>query len=210
VALRVLELECVRGDELIFQHLSFAAEGGEILQILGANGSGKTSLLRILSGLSTASAGEVQWQVQPAGGNTSLEWSTQIHYLSHAGGVTAALTVEENLRYAMSLAERAPLASLADVLTRLDLRPLQATLCGRLSAGQRQRVALARLLLIPGCIWLLDEPLTALDAAGKALLEVLLCEHAAAGGLALVATHQTLDLTRARTRALLLNESRVA
>lgn len=202
--LRVINLECVRGDELIFQNLSFAIKGGEILQVLGPNGSGKTSLLRILSGLSCASAGQIVWQDRSPLDEPG-RWQSQIHYLSHAAGVTATLSVEENLRYAVALANRPLLSSLDDALAQVGLEHLRAVLTGRLSAGQRQRVALARLVLIPALIWLLDEPLTALDRAGKALVEALLTAHAAAGGLALVATHQALDIQHASLRTLQLS-----
>ncbi len=208
-ALSALDLECVRGDELVFSNLSFALNDGEILQVLGENGSGKTSLLRILSGLSAASSGELLWRAQPLSADPA-DWQSQLHYLSHAGGVTGALTVAENLRYASALADRGALNSLEDALARVGLWHLRDVLTSRLSAGQRQRVALARLVLIPATVWLLDEPLTALDRAGKVLLETLLTEHALTGGLALVATHQALTITRAPLRTLQLSPAVVS
>ncbi len=203
-SLKVRALECVRGDELVFTDLSFSLGGGEILQVLGENGSGKTSLLRILSGLSVANSGEILWQVPPRSA-APASWQSQLHYLSHASGVTGILSVEENLRYASALANRPSRNSLEDALAHVGLTHVRQVLTSRLSAGQRQRVALARLVLIPALVWLLDEPLTALDQAGKVLVETLLTEHALAGGLALVATHQPLVITRAPIRTLLLS-----
>lgn len=207
--LSVRSLECARGDELIFEDLSFEVSGGEILQVLGANGSGKTSLLRILSGLSTASAGHIVWQDRPVA-EDAAEWQSQLQYLSHAMGITATLSVEENLRYAIAIANRPLQNTLDDALARVGLHHVRRVQAGRLSAGQRQRAALARLLLIPALVWLLDEPLTALDKAGKALLESMLTEHAMAGGLALVATHQALTIAPISMRTLQLSRTPAA
>lgn len=199
--LSVSNLECLRGDETVLQRLSFNVSAGEILQVLGANGSGKTSLLRILSGLARASDGELQWGGRPLA-DIPDEWRQSLLYVSHAGGVTNSLTAEENLRFAVALAARPPLRPLDEALAAVGLAALRGAAAGRLSAGQRQRVALARLLLIPAEVWLLDEPLTALDTAGKALVESMLCAHAAQGGLAIVATHQALDLPNPLLRTL--------
>lgn len=202
-------LECLRGDEPVIDGLSFDVRGGEILQVLGANGSGKTTLLRVLAGLAQPDGGALQWReraldTQPA------DWRGTLLYVSHAGGVTPTLTVAENLVYAVALSGRPRRAPLDAVLQDMGLAPLRNALAGRLSAGQRQRVALARLLLIPAEAWLLDEPLTALDAAGKALVETMLVGHAARGGLAIVATHQALDLPAGLMRTLQLTSARAA
>ncbi len=201
--LEVRGLECVRADSLVFSALSFTVQGGEILQILGANGSGKTSLLRILSGLSQPTEGEFSWRGKGTAKDLQA-WQRELLYVGHVAGVTATLSVSENLRYALALSGRCARLSLPEAIARVGLPGYAAVLAGRLSAGQRQRVALARLLLIPAAVWLLDEPLTALDPSGKILLEAMLRQHAQVGGLALVVTHQTLDIPAPYLRSLQL------
>jgi heme exporter protein A len=186
-------LECLRGDRLVLRGLSLTLQGGEILQVVGANGSGKTSLLRILSGLSAPTAGEVCWRDDDIHRDPT-RWRSELLYAGHAAGASPNLTVAENQRFALALVGRPPRVALGTALARVGLANYAATMVGRLSAGQRQRLMLARLLQIPAQAWLLDEPLTALDEDGKHLLENLLTDHAAAGGLAVLATHQHLRL----------------
>ena len=207
--LRVDRLDCLRGDEPVLTGLSFEVHGGEVLQVLGANGSGKTTLLRVLAGLARPDGGALHWRGRTLDGHQE-DWRDVLLYVSHAGGVTPTLTVAENLAYAVQMAGRPPRAPLDGAFRDMGLGTLRNTLAGRLSAGQRQRVALARLLLIPAEVWLLDEPLTALDAAGKTLVETLLVGHAARGGLAIVATHQALDLPAGLVRTLQLTSARAA
>lgn len=202
--LEIRNLECLRREEPVFENLSFAVAAGTVVQILGANGSGKTSLLRLLAGLSQPSAGDILWNGCPLAGQLS-EWRYAMTYLSHSGGVTPNLTVTENLAFAVALAGRGLRTSLVDALAAVGLANRANDMAARLSAGQRQRVALARLVAIPATVWLLDEPLTALDADGKQCVEVLLAAHAASGGIALVATHQPLALEAATLRTLALD-----
>ncbi|MBM4226679.1 MAG: cytochrome c biogenesis heme-transporting ATPase CcmA [Gammaproteobacteria bacterium] len=191
-ALEVVDVECLRGDALIFEHLSFGVPAGHVLQILGANGSGKTSLLRMLSGLAPPDSGEIRWQGEPT--TTSPRWREELLYQGIAGGFSANLTVTENLEYGQALAARGALMRVSEALDRVGLGRYGDTFTGRLSSGQRQRAALARLVLIPARAWLLDEPLTALDRDGKKLLEGMLRAHTEGGGIALVATHQGLEV----------------
>jgi heme exporter protein A len=187
-------LECLRGDIPLFAGLSFGVAPGQIMQVEGANGSGKTSLLRILAGLSPPNEGEVLWRGESIAKRRAAFFA-EIAYLGHHLGLKAELSVAENLRLAFSLngvrlspgrVEQAlEQVGLAD---RLDL-PVRA-----LSAGQRQRVALARMAASDAALWILDEPFTALDADGIALVRGLLEAHAGRGGLAVLTSHQAVDL----------------
>lgn len=190
--LQALNLECLRGESLLFEGLSFGVAAGEILQIAGMNGSGKTSLLRILAGLSLPSEGEVLWR----GENIAERRATffaETAYLGHHLGLKTELSVAENLSLALALKGMAP-SSGSPALVQVGLADRADALVRTLSAGQRQRVALARMLASDALLWILDEPFTALDASGVALVKRLLEEHAARGGLAVLTSHQAVEL----------------
>ncbi len=182
-------LECVRQQRQLFAGLSFALGTGEMLRVAGANGSGKTSLLRILCGLLAPQAGEVRWQGAPIG-RLREEYTRRLLYLGHAPAVKDELSAEENLEIACRLAGQTAVADdVREALARFGLEgdaPVR-----RLSQGQRRRAALARLWLSDAVpLWLLDEPFTALDTAGVATLRELLETHAARGGMVVYSTHQ--------------------
>jgi heme exporter protein A len=185
-------LTCRRGDATLFSGLSFALPAGHVLLVRGANGSGKTSLMRILAGLATPESGELSWQgakLKPR----QPELRSQTIYLGHQAPLKDDLTALENLDFALRLdgvvADRAQLLGALQEVGLANRRHLRAR---HLSQGQRRRIGLARLNLSRRKLWLLDEPLTALDAAGIALFGARLDAHAAEGGLAIVTTHQDL------------------
>ena len=195
--LEARNLECERGGRRLFQGMTFSVGSGETLRVAGPNGSGKTSLLRILCGLLTPSAGEVRWngaRIQ----SLKEEFARHVLYLGHAPAVKDELTGAENLRVACALAGLSPSAQQArDALARLGVpgdKPVR-----QLSQGQRRRAALARLSVSwQAPLWLLDEPFTALDAAAAELTRSLLGEHAQRGGSVVYSTHQDAGLRDSR------------
>lgn len=185
-------LACVRGDTTLFETLELSVDAGQVLQLAGANGSGKTSLLRILCGLSPPAAGSVTWNGTDIS-RCADDYGEQISYIGHRRGVCDDLSPLENLRFACALDGPKTLEDCRRALTTFGLDRRMHTPARLLSAGQVQRTALARLLVADTAVWLLDEPFTALDADGRALVEDTLTRHADAGGISVIATHQPLQ-----------------
>ena len=190
--LEASELECERGGRTLFRNLSFALRAGEAIRVAGPNGSGKTSLLRVLCGLLTPAQGQVQWngsRIQ----SLAEEYTRRLVYVGHAPAVKDDLTPFENLDFACRLAgAQANPEALRWALNAYSVPELPAR---KLSQGQRRRAALARLLLSEGMpLWLLDEPFTALDAAAASYTEELVARHLKAGGSVVYTTHQTCAL----------------
>lgn len=200
--LEASNLDCRRGGRTLFRSLSFALQGGELLRIAGANGSGKTSLLKILCGLLAPEAGEVRWQGASIQ-HLREDFSRQLVYLGHAPAVKDDLTAAENLTVACTLAGRT--ASPQQAREALESYGLAANdvAVRRLSQGQRRRAALARLLLSADApLWLLDEPFAALDAAAARFTEELIASHVARGGAVVYTTHQEANIGAAALRVL--------
>ena len=192
--LEVSNLVCSRGDHRLFSGLSFALHPGQIMQVQGENGSGKTSLLRTLCGFLMPDEGTITWR----GENTrdlDEEYYAEMLYLGHLNAIKDELSALENLRISAGLSgveldEKEALAA----LRRIGLRGRERLPTKVLSQGQRRRVALARLLVSDAKLWILDEPLTALDVGAVALVQELLAEHLARQGMVIFTTHQPLQV----------------
>jgi heme exporter protein A len=189
------DLRCVRGGREVFSGLNFAASSGEALVVTGPNGSGKTSLLRLIAGLLAIEGGSIGLE----GADSELTLPEQAHYLGHRDALKPALSVEENLSFwrdylgGEAFDARASLAAVGlDHAAQLP--------AAFLSAGQRRRLSIARLIALRRPIWLLDEPTNALDAAGQDMFAALMSDHLARGGLIVAATHAPLGLQASELR----------
>ncbi len=183
--------------------IDFSLSAGELLQIEGANGSGKTTLLRAICGLIVPEAGRVLWNdTDIAHDPEPLRWALTL--IGHASGAKLDLTPRENLQAALAISGGGYAPECSDALDRVGLATRADTPLRRLSAGQVRRLSLARLLLRPNPLWILDEPFSALDRTGKALLEELIVAHCEGGGMALLTTHQPTDLDPLPVRTLAL------
>lgn len=197
--LEVVELACRRGGRLVFDDLSFALGAGELLALTGRNGSGKTTLLRALALLVRADAGIIRWQGASVQADPE-SWRGRLAWLGHLDGLKGDLTVGENLLTNQRLRGGPPAEERLDlVLVAFDLNALVHRPVRTLSAGQRRRAALARVMLSRAPLWLLDEPLNALDALAQQAFRAALQGHLANGGLAIAATHADLEVPGART-----------
>jgi heme exporter protein A len=202
IMLQGINLACVRGDRELFRDVNFSLEAGGLMQVRGPNGSGKTSLLRMLCGLSNPAAGEILWS------GTSIraldgEYYGAMTYIGHLSGTKDDLTVIENLRISSALAGfDIGVDQAKDALGHIGLRGREALPVKVLSQGQRRRVALARLLVCKTPLWILDEPLVALDVAAVKLIQELLEQHLWEGGMVVMTTHQEIDITATSTTQL--------
>jgi heme exporter protein A len=193
------DLACARGSAMLFRGVSLEVAAGEWVAVRGPNGSGKTTLLRCVAGLTRPEHGTVLWDGEPTAARHAT-FRASLLYAGHLPGLKDDLDAEENLRSALRLRGVAvPDAALANALAEVGLARRRRLPARRLSAGQRRRIGLARLILDPAALWVLDEPLTALDDEGRRLFERLLERHVAGGGLALIATHDDIAGAPART-----------
>ncbi|MEI6558760.1 MAG: heme ABC exporter ATP-binding protein CcmA [Rhodospirillaceae bacterium] len=193
------DLTCLRGQRLVFAGLAFALSAGEALVLVGPNGSGKSSLLRLLALLLRPLRGELRWNGEPVADDPDSH-RMRLRYVGHLDGVKAMLTCQESLAFWAALdGAPEPGRRATAALERLGLERLAAVPGRYLSAGQKRRLTLARLLLRPAPLWLLDEPTNGLDVAAIARLEAALAGHRAAGGMVIASTHTPLALPGAAT-----------
>jgi heme exporter protein A len=189
------DLRCVRGGREVFSGLDFAASSGEALVVTGPNGSGKTSLLRLIAGLLVIEGGSIGLE----GGDSELTLPEQAHYLGHRDALKPALSVLENLSFWRDFLGGEAFDAAAGLAT-VGLDHAAQLPAAFLSAGQRRRLSIARLIALRRPIWLLDEPTNALDAAGQSMFATLMSDHLARGGLIVAATHAPLGLQASELR----------
>ena len=191
--LSALDLTCQRGGREVFAGLGFSLAAGEALTVIGRNGSGKSSLLRLVAGLLRPAGGQITLQ----GGDPELTIAEQAHYLGHQDALKPVLTVLENLQFWRSYLER-PCSTPEAGLAAVGLGELAGLPAAYLSAGQRRRLSIARLVTVKRPIWLLDEPASTLDASAQTQLAALMRQHLLDGGLILAAAHGPIGLEGAK------------
>ncbi|WP_251977110.1 cytochrome c biogenesis heme-transporting ATPase CcmA [Salinicola avicenniae] len=191
VVLDAHELACERDDRWLFDSLELHLRDGDIVRIEGANGSGKTSLLKLLTGQLVPDAGRIEWHGQPLA-RAREAFRRSLLFIGHEPGVAAALTAQENLAWSAAMAGvGVSAAAIDDALAGVGLTGFEDVAANQLSAGQRRRIALARLDLVPRPLWILDEPFTAIDRHGVAWLEQRVLSHGEQGGAVIMTTHHT-------------------
>ena len=202
--LEINDLACTRGDHLLFSGLSFSLSDGELMQVQGENGKGKTSLLRMLCGFLMPAGGEIRWRGENIR-DLGEDYYAEMIYLGHYNAIKDELNALENLRISAGLAgcEISDKEALA-ALRHMGLRGRENLPVKVLSQGQRRRVALARLLVSNAHLWILDEPLTALDVGAVGLMQELIGAHLAKKGMVIFTTHQPLEVAGIETRRLTL------
>jgi heme exporter protein A len=200
-AFRGTALDCIRGDRKVFEGLSFALTAGEVLVLSGTNGSGKSSLLRVMAGLLRPAAGRILHSGAEIRDDPDAH-RADLHYVGHQDAIKPALSVAENVTFWAALHGKRNDEAVQAALLAFDLRDL-ADLPGRLlSSGQRRRANLARLAATPAGLWLLDEPSVGLDAASTQSLEDLIAAHRKTGGMTVVSTHTAMQLGEVKTLTL--------
>lgn len=188
------KLGCTKGGRQLFKNVDCQLEAGHWLYVAGANGVGKTSLLRMVCGLASIEAGDILWNGTPIHAQRET-YRQDLCYLGHLNALQESMTVDENLAFITALGGIAPdKAQTQAVLTRFGLRGRGRQLVRHLSQGQKRRVALTRLALSPARLWVLDEPYVAMDEAGVGLLADLIAQHLDAGGLAVLTSHQRVPI----------------
>jgi len=198
------ELHLWRGEHHLLRGVSFSLRAGQLLQISGRNGAGKTSLLRVAAGLLPAESGEVKWRARSIHQDFA-RYSTELAYLGHANALKADLNALENLHFNGSLRRDTSQQQCLQVLNELNIPRCAYLPVKALSAGQRRRVALASVLMSDALLWILDEPITNLDSAGIQLVEQLMADHLSRGGMILTAAHQDLLSSHAGRSSLSLH-----
>lgn len=205
MSLEGIGITCERDRRMLFENLNFQVDDGEILRIEGSNGTGKTTLLRIICGLFHGYEGDLKWQGEPISDDFE-GYVDQVLYIGHAGGVKSSLNPEENLSWLATLQDQEiSQQEIWDALAQVGLRGYEDVLCGSLSAGQKKRVNLARLFLIKAKLWLLDEPFSSIDVDGVKNLEVQIEQHLDGGGMVVLTSHQLLNINH-EVRSIMLRQ----
>ena len=199
-----VDLECVRDDRTLFSGLHFSVSAGQALVLEGQNGSGKTSLLRILCGIRLPEAGKVLWAGEDIF-DLGPEFHEHIAYMGHKDGNKLDLTPQENLRMARGLGKAREDLSIEDALDQVGLYGFEDVPTRNLSAGQQRRLAIARLLVTEARLWILDEPFTSLDRQGIEIVEGLFDRHLARGGLAAMTTHHRISFADSQVKRINLS-----
>jgi len=185
--LKINNLSCQRGYNLLFENLSFELNSGEVLKISGPNGSGKTSLMKILAGLNSFEIGSIEYDNIKI---NSEKYNLDFLYLGHLAALSPELSCLENLKYTAHLGNNNLNLDFSDALTKVGLEKFENELVGKLSAGQKKRIALSLLFITQSKVWLLDEPFSALDSQAIKIIESRIEKHCNSGGLCILTTHQ--------------------
>ena len=187
----VNNLSCQRGYKLLFENLSFELNSGEVLKVSGPNGSGKTSLMKILAGLSSFETGSIDYDDTKI---NSQRYNLDFLYLGHLAALSPELSCLENLKYTMRLGNDNLDLDFSDALKKVGLEKFENELVGKLSAGQKKRIALSLLFITQSKVWLLDEPFSALDSRAIKIIETRVEDHCNSGGICILTTHQECNI----------------
>ena len=187
----VNNLSCQRGYKLLFENLSFELNSGEVLKVSGPNGSGKTSLMKILAGLSSFETGSIDYDDTKI---NSERYNLDFLYLGHLAALSPELSCLENLKYTMRLGNDNLDLDFSDALIKVGLKKFENELVGKLSAGQKKRIALSLLFITQSKVWLLDEPFSALDSKAIKIIETRVEDHCNSGGICILTTHQECNI----------------
>jgi len=187
----VNNLSCQKGYKLLFENLSFELNSGEVLKVSGPNGSGKTSLMKILAGLSSFETGSIDYDDTKI---NSERYNLDFLYLGHLAALSPELSCLENLKYTMRLGNDNLDLDFSDALKKVGLEKFENELVGQLSAGQKKRIALSLLFITQSKVWLLDEPFSALDSKAIKIIETRVEDHCNSGGICILTTHQECNI----------------
>ena len=202
--LQTRDLSCVKDDRVLFEGLNLSLSPGQILLVEGKNGSGKTSLLRILTGLSLPESGDVLWQGKPIS-EVGADYYEQVNYVGHHDGIKRDLTCLENLRLVQAMGKPLPI-DLDDALEKVNLYRFGENFVATLSAGQKRRLAMARLVVTEALLWIMDEPFTSLDKASMAMFQQMFEQHLANDGVIVMTSHHDIEMPNSDVVRLNLSE----
>jgi len=202
--LQTSDLTCVKDDRVLFEDLNISLTAGQMLLVEGKNGSGKTSLLRILTGLNLPESGDVLWQGEPIS-QVGPDYYEQVSYVGHHDGIKRDLTCLENLRLVQAMGKPLPI-DLDDALEKVNLYRYGDNFVATLSAGQKRRLAMARLVVTEAKLWIMDEPFTSLDKASMAMFQQMFEQHLDDGGVIVMTSHHDIEMSDSDVVRLNLSE----